>query len=68
MSNNLYDYLYFDAQEKAFEIQIEARKEFEKRKNNMFQEKKKELELKHLKKVDQLRTTSCQYVIQVPRG
>jgi len=60
MSNNLYDYLYFDAKEKAFEIEIEARKEFEKRKTDLFKQKKKEMEDNHLKKIDAMRTTSCQ--------
>ena len=60
MSNNLYDYLYFDAKEKAYEIEIEARKEFEKKKTELFLQKKKELEENHLKKVEAMRTTSCQ--------
>ena len=60
MSNNLYDYLYFDAKEKAFEIEIEARKEFEKRKTELFKQKKKEMDDTHNKKVEAMRTTSCQ--------
>lgn len=60
MSNNLYDYLYFDAKEKAFEIEIEARKEFEKRKTDLFTNKKKELDSNYLTKVEALRTSSCQ--------
>ena len=58
--SNLYDYLYFDAKEKAFEIEIEARKEFEKRKTDLFKQKRKEMEENHLKKVEAMRTTSCQ--------
>ena len=60
MSNNLYDYLYFDAKEKAFEIEIEARKEFEKRKTDLFKKKRKEMDENHLKKVDAMRTSCCQ--------
>jgi vacuolar-type H+-ATPase subunit H len=60
MSNNLYDYLYFDAKEKAFEIEIEARKDFEKRKTELFKQKKKEMDDTHMKKVEAMRTTSCQ--------
>ena len=60
MANNLYDYLYFDAKEKAFEIEIEARKEFEKRQNNIFSQKKRELENGHQRSVEQIRTKSFQ--------
>lgn len=60
MSNNLYDYLYFDAKEKAFEIEIEARKQFEKRKTELFINKKKELDENYLVKVEAMRTSSCQ--------
>lgn len=60
MSNNLYDYLYFDAKEKAFEIEIQARKEFEKRKIDLFKQKKRDLEENHLKKVEAMRNQSFQ--------
>ena len=60
MSNNLYDYLYFDAKEKAFEIEIQARKEFEKRKIELFKQKKRDLEENHLKKVEAMRNKSFQ--------
>ena len=44
MSTDLVDYLYFEAKEKAFEVEIEARKEFETRRNQIINEKKKEIE------------------------
>jgi hypothetical protein len=40
MSTDLVDYLYFEAKEKAFEIEIEARKEFEAKRNQIIREKK----------------------------
>ena len=40
MSTDLVDYLYFEAKEKAFEMEIEARKEFETKRNNIIKEKK----------------------------
>lgn len=60
MSNNLYDYLYFDAKEKAFEIEIEARKEFEQKRNEIFEQKKKEMIVNHERKQEQMKTNSCQ--------
>ena len=33
MSTDLIDYLYLEAKEKAFEVEIEARKEFETKRN-----------------------------------
>lgn len=60
MSNNLYDYLYFDAKEKAFEIEIEARKEFEQKRNEIFEQKKKEMIINHEQKQEQMKTNSCQ--------
>lgn len=60
MSNNLYDYLYFDAKEKAFEIEIQARKEFETRRNEIFYQKKQEMDKNQTKKIEMLRTNSCQ--------
>lgn len=56
----MYDYLYFDAKEKAFEIEIEARKEFEQKRNEIFEQKKKEMILNYEKKQDQMKTNSCQ--------
>ena len=44
MSTDLVDYLYFEAKEKAFEIEIEARKEFEIKRNQIITEKKKFIE------------------------
>jgi len=40
MSTDLIDYLYLEAKEKAFEIEIEARKEFEARRNALVKQKK----------------------------
>ena len=40
MSTDLVDYLYYDAKEKAFELEIEARKEFESKRNQIIKEKK----------------------------
>ena len=40
MSTDLIDYLYLEAKEKAFEVEIEARKEFEIRRNQLVREKK----------------------------
>ena len=41
MSTDLVDYLYFEAKEKSMEIEIEARKEFEIKRNQIIKEKKK---------------------------
>lgn len=40
MSTDLVDYLYFEAKEKAFEMEIEARKDFESKRNQIIKEKK----------------------------
>ena len=40
MSTDLIDYLYLEAKEKAFEVEIEARKEFETKRNAIVNEKK----------------------------
>ena len=40
MSTDLVDYLYFEAKEKAFEMEIEARKEFESKRNQIIKERK----------------------------
>jgi len=40
MSTDLIDYLYLEAKEKAFEIEIEARKEFESRRNALVKQKR----------------------------
>lgn len=43
MSSDLKDYLYLEAKEKAFEIEIEARKLFENKKQSLIQERKKQI-------------------------
>lgn len=43
MSSDLKDYLYLEAKEKAFEIEIEARKLFENKKQTLIQERKKQI-------------------------
>lgn len=43
MSSDLKDYLYLEAKEKAFEIEIEARKIFETKKQSLIQERKKQI-------------------------
>ncbi len=43
MSSDLKDYLYLEAKEKAFEIEIEARKEFQKKRDQNIVEKKQAL-------------------------
>ena len=48
MSQDLSDYVYLDAKERAFEIEIEARKEYEVKKEEM-------LELKMVKLDDEFR-------------
>jgi hypothetical protein len=40
MSTDLIDYLYLEAKEKAFEIEIEARKDFEARRNTLVKQKR----------------------------
>ena len=40
MSTDLIDYLYLEAKEKAFEQEIEARKDFEVKRNQILKEKK----------------------------
>ena len=40
MSTDLIDYLYLEAKEKAFETEIEARKDFELKRNNIVKQKK----------------------------
>ena len=44
MSTDLVDYLYFEAKEKSMEIEIEARKEFESKRNQIIKEKKQIVE------------------------
>ena len=43
MSSDLKDYLYLEAKEKAFEIEIEARKLFENKKQSLIVERKKQI-------------------------
>jgi len=43
MSSDLKDYLYLEAKEKAFEIEIEARKLFENKKQSLITERKKQI-------------------------
>lgn len=43
MSSDLKDYLYLEAKEKAFEIEIEARKLFENKKQTLIQERRKQI-------------------------
>lgn len=43
MSSDLKDYLYLEAKEKAFEIEIEARKMFESKKLSLIQDRKKQI-------------------------
>lgn len=43
MSSDLKDYLYLEAKEKAFEIEIEARKLFENKKQSIITERKKQI-------------------------
>lgn len=43
MSSDLKDYLYLEAKEKAFEIEIEARKLFETKKQTLITERKKQI-------------------------
>ena len=47
MSSDLKDYLYLEAKEKAFEIEIEARKQFENKKIALIQEEKKRIDEKY---------------------
>ncbi len=44
MSSDLKDYLYLEAKEKAFEIEIEARKQFETKKIALIQEERKRID------------------------
>lgn len=43
MSSDLKDYLYLEAKEKAFEIEIEARKLFENKKQSLITDRKKQI-------------------------
>ena len=56
MSSDLKDYLYLEAKEKAFEIEIEARKQFENKKQTLIQERKKQINEK-LQREDTQRET-----------
>lgn len=52
MSQDLSDYVYLDAKERAFEIEIEARKEYEVKKEELFDQKMGKLEEEFRKKRD----------------
>lgn len=56
MSSDLKDYLYLEAKEKAFEIEIEARKLFENKKQSLITERKKQINEK-LQREDTLKET-----------
>lgn len=56
MSSDLKDYLYLEAKEKAFEIEIEARKLFETKKQSLITERKKQINEK-LQREDQTKET-----------
>ena len=47
MSSDLKDYLYLEAKEKAFEIEIEARKQFEKKKIGLIKERMTHIDEKY---------------------
>lgn len=53
MSQDLSDYVYLDAKERAFEIEIEARKDYETKKEEIFDQKMTKLEEEFRKKRDQ---------------
>ena len=50
MSQDLSDYVYLDAKERAFEIEIEARKDYEVRKEEILEQKVARLEEEFRKK------------------
>ncbi len=50
MSQDLSDYVYLDAKERAFEIEIEARKDYEVRKEEILDQKLTRLEEEFRKK------------------
>lgn len=50
MSQDLSDYVYLDAKERAFEIEIEARKDYEVRKEEILEQKLARLEEEFRKK------------------
>lgn len=50
MSQDLSDYVYLDAKERAFEIEIEARKEYETRKEEAYEKKLTKLDEEFRKK------------------
>ena len=50
MSQDLSDFVYLEAKEKAFEIEIEARKEYESKKEEIFEQKLTRLEDEFRKK------------------
>lgn len=50
MSQDLSDYVYLDAKERAFEIEIEARKDYEVRKEEILDQKVSKLEDEFRKK------------------
>ncbi len=52
MSQDLSDYVYLDAKERAFEIEIEARKDYEVRREEMVDKKMAKLEEEFRKKRD----------------
>ncbi len=52
MSQDLSDYVYLDAKERAFEIEIEARKEYEVKKEEILEQKMTKLEEDFRKKRD----------------
>jgi vacuolar-type H+-ATPase subunit H len=52
MSQDLSDYVYLDAKERAYEIEIEARKEYESKKDDLVDKKTKKLEDEFKKKIE----------------
>jgi hypothetical protein len=52
MSQDLSDYVYLEAKERAFEIEIEARKDYESKKEEIFEQKLTKLEEDFRKKRD----------------
>jgi hypothetical protein len=52
MSQDLSDYVYLDAKERAFEIEIEARKDYEVKKEELIDQKMTKLNEEFKKKQD----------------
>lgn len=56
MYSDLSDYVYFEAKEKAFEIEIEARKKFERKKDEILKNKVKKIDEEFDRKLEQKET------------